>query len=382
MMKTAINGFNGKLLPKAVVMLCIGLASLFLTIADSQAQSRICRQLEREMSSVSAPRGTSSQYRKYDNAIREQSVQINRTRKLAQRNRCSARGFFRNRSSQCERIMSSLGRMEANLDSLKAQRERHAPQQYGSNRDRRRIQVLMERHGCYGNQGYEPREARQEPRRSRRRTLLEQIFGVRTYDERGSQVYLDSEPYEYGRFGGTFRTLCVRESDGYYFPISFSTRSEFFDRDQETCQAMCPGTTVNLYFHRMPGEDSEQMIELGTEQPYSTKPFAFQYRKKLDTENNCRFATAEIPSDIDYNANSNEPANQKPVSRIAIPVFRKDPLLSPDDYDNQIADLGADKVLNYLKAARNPTPQSGEIVASDGARKNVRIVGPAFFPVQ
>ena len=46
-------------------------------------------------------------------------------------------------------------------------------------------------------------------------------------------------PYYSG--GGTFRTLCVRTCDGYYFPISFSTTSERFPEDAQTCAGDVPG---------------------------------------------------------------------------------------------------------------------------------------------
>ena len=47
---------------------------------------------------------------------------------------------------------------------------------------------------------------------------------------------------------GTFRTLCVRTCDGYYFPISFSTTSEHFPADARSCEAICPGTEARLFY--------------------------------------------------------------------------------------------------------------------------------------
>ena len=37
----------------------------------------------------------------------------------------------------------------------------------------------------------------------------------------------------------TYRTLCVRLCDGYYFPVSFSTLPNHFQRDAELCQSRC-----------------------------------------------------------------------------------------------------------------------------------------------
>ena len=40
--------------------------------------------------------------------------------------------------------------------------------------------------------------------------------------------------------GGTFRTICVRTCDGFYFPISYATSPDRFRDDEQTCQRMCP----------------------------------------------------------------------------------------------------------------------------------------------
>ena len=37
----------------------------------------------------------------------------------------------------------------------------------------------------------------------------------------------------------TYRTLCVRLCDGYYFPVSFSTLPNHFQRDSELCASQC-----------------------------------------------------------------------------------------------------------------------------------------------
>ena len=53
----------------------------------------------------------------------------------------------------------------------------------------------------------------------------------------GTAVRADDQCY----FGdGTFRTLCVRTCDGYYFPISFSTTSDQFREDAHTCAGDVP----------------------------------------------------------------------------------------------------------------------------------------------
>src|SRR5690606_11776960 len=57
----------------------------------------------------------------------------------------------------------------------------------------------------------------------------------------------------------TYRTLCVRLCDGYYFPISFATLPNHFPRDVDACQSRCAAPT-ELYYHRNPGGAVEEMI--------------------------------------------------------------------------------------------------------------------------
>ena len=55
----------------------------------------------------------------------------------------------------------------------------------------------------------------------------------------------------------TYRTLCVRLCDGYYFPVSFSTLPNHFQRDSELCQSQC-AAPAELSTTRTPAERSSR----------------------------------------------------------------------------------------------------------------------------
>lgn len=74
----------------------------------------------------------------------------------------------------------------------------------------------------------------------------------------------------------TFRTVCVRLCDGYFWPISFSTRRENFGRDQDACQSTCR-SPAKLYIYRNPGEEPVDMRSTDGE-PYARLPAANLYR--------------------------------------------------------------------------------------------------------
>jgi hypothetical protein len=80
--------------------------------------------------------------------------------------------------------------------------------------------------------------------------------------------------------GGTHRTVCVRLCDGYFWPISFSTDSDHFDRDKKVCEKSC-GSPTRLYIHENPGQDVDQMVDLKG-QPYSKLRTAHLFRSNYD----------------------------------------------------------------------------------------------------
>ncbi len=86
---------------------------------------------------------------------------------------------------------------------------------------------------------------------------------------------------------GTFRTVCVRTCDGYYFPISYSTVSSHFADDEHSCQRLCPAAEVALYSFHNPGEEIEQAVS-ASGQPYTALPNAFHYRKEFTAACSCR----------------------------------------------------------------------------------------------
>jgi hypothetical protein len=87
----------------------------------------------------------------------------------------------------------------------------------------------------------------------------------------------------------TYRTLCVRLCDGYYFPVSFSTLPNHFERDAQLCQSQC-AAPATLYYHQNPGGSVEQMLSFSSQQPYTSLKWAFRYRKEYVPGCSCKQA--------------------------------------------------------------------------------------------
>ena len=56
------------------------------------------------------------------------------------------------------------------------------------------------------------------------------------------------EPAQHPEMVTTYRTLCVRLCDGFYFPISPATPQSRFARDADACSASC-GSEARLFYH-------------------------------------------------------------------------------------------------------------------------------------
>ena len=88
-----------------------------------------------------------------------------------------------------------------------------------------------------------------------------------------------------GLAAGSYRTLCVRTCDGYYFPISFAAKNSDLKRDEAACHALCPGQEVALYVQAT-GRDGGPSVSLAGA-PYAALPTAFRYRSEYDRACTC-----------------------------------------------------------------------------------------------
>ena len=85
--------------------------------------------------------------------------------------------------------------------------------------------------------------------------------------------------------GGSYRTVCVRMCDGYYWPVSHGVSRSRFGRDAQACQSSC-GNEARLFY--APGNGStEDMVDLSG-RAYSQIPNAFKYRKALSPSCACK----------------------------------------------------------------------------------------------
>ncbi len=97
---------------------------------------------------------------------------------------------------------------------------------------------------------------------------------------------VQAAPATYGWRGDTYRTVCVRLCDGFYFPISTSTTRSRFSIDAAACRSKC-GSAARLYVYKSNGGSPETMVDLRG-RAYGELATAFVYRAKYDQSCKCR----------------------------------------------------------------------------------------------
>jgi hypothetical protein len=182
-------------------------------------------------------------------------------------------------------------------------------------------------------------------------SFLQSIFGYGSQTPRSPYRAPYGSPHQPGwggdegqrlERGGTYRTLCVRLCDGFYFPISSVATQGSFARDADACSASC-GAEARLFYHPNAGGDVDSMVDL-TGTAYSALPNAFKYRQTLVPSCRCRpqpWSDSEQQRHRAY-AQGHVPANPAPP-RVATmeprPADADDPRVVPqpppivrDDY--------------------------------------------------
>jgi len=122
-----------------------------------------------------------------------------------------------------------------------------------------------------------------EPPQTRRSTAIE--FAGR-HRKSASDDDDDDEPFaENDGRPATFRTVCVRLCDGYFFPISFAVGADRLEHDAHVCEGRC-GAQGRLFVHPNPGGSTDDLYDLAG-RPYRQLRTAFLYRKEYIASCSC-----------------------------------------------------------------------------------------------
>ena len=366
-------------------------ACFAISLSQSEARPAVCAKLERQLASAG---GGSNGSAKFSNAARSQAQQLQIARSQARRAGCSGSFFSAGgNSAYCGKINSTVRRMEANLSRLQ-----NRANGGDSSLSKARIRAALDANDCYRRPVEQVAKRRVLPAPARRQEtgLLTMLFGgeekrrvievpversrARENNPRADQIEKrrvkiteGNGDYDYPGPGGTFRTLCVRTCDGYYFPVSFSTTSSRFPTDEKACASLCPGAETKLYIHSVPDQEPEEMVSLDRE-PYMSLPTAFAYRVKGINATpgcTCQAAASEQQAGVDQESDA---AKTKKQRWIPLPTSKPDLIEDSETALNREGGLGAEEIRGLVENKAAPI--------NTATGRKIRVVGPVFLPAQ
>ncbi|MER9963147.1 DUF2865 domain-containing protein [Mesorhizobium sp. M0045] len=367
-----------------VLLLC-GIA-----VTQSQAASRLCRQLEADLGAASrGGGGKPGLLRKYDDAIARQRQQIS---KAVSQSSSAGCGFSlsRRNANACAALDATIDRMAANLDALQAKRSELAGG--GSRRDRARILASLDANGCRDDAASTPTPVREASRENGNRSLLDQLLGSEPgapdQPEELDQAEELSQPRnirsilnnadELGQPRGEFRTMCVRTCDGYFFPMSNAASLGDFERDQKNCESSCPGTEMQVFYTRSMNDDSASMTSSVTGRPYIELSTAYLY-KQSDTPRPPTCGCNAVQNFQIIAGNPPTPAQSEASMEttpfVPLPVAKPDPGADPETLANSQGGLDREAA---RRLAAKPLPSPTSLPPPE--QRKVRVVGPTFLP--
>jgi hypothetical protein len=245
-----------------------------------------CQELERQL--VRDWRGGSrDERRRIDDDLRAADRAYQKAKSEVEREDCYEDMFIFGRSlrhtPRCQRLDRQVEQAHQRLMQLQHRRDA-----YGDPDSRRVRQedlvAELARNGCGENYARQY-EANQARRRS------SSLFSF--WDDEGAPPPVDNGPAPVMTAPfGSYRTMCVRLCDGYFFPISYSTLPSHFKDDEARCKNQC-SAQAELYIYRNPGEDLEQMVSLNGRR-YTALPNAFRHRKQYIKGCSCKASEYSI----------------------------------------------------------------------------------------
>jgi hypothetical protein len=333
-------------------------------------QSQLCTRLEGQLAAMdrggSADPARAEQVRRYEEASAKQQGELDRMVAQSRRAGCEGTGFFlfgalQSQSQQCVDLNRQISSMRGNLDRINIDLQRLRGGDVDRGEQRRSVMVALAQNNC----GPQYRQAARAPG-----GFFDQLFG------RESETTPSGDLANPEAQSGSFRTVCVRTCDGFYFPISYATSSARFAQDEKTCQRMCPASEAMLFSYRTTGEDITQATSING-QPYSALPNALKYRTEFNPACSCKRA-GQSWADALGKDEAVEPGD------VVVTEERAKQLSAPPPQKGQTK--GRQPAANPAAATpAAPAPAEAAPPATaetEPGKRPVRAVGPTFIPAR
>jgi hypothetical protein len=351
------------------------------------SQNPACQRLEAQLGAFDRGGNDAGRVKQLEDQLNRQQADLDRKTVEVRRAGCEG-GFFLFQGPQCSSLNSQVQSQRDGID--RTQQELSRLQSGGPNPERdaqrRAILVALSQH----ESGPQYRSAAATQPAPSRGGLFETLFGTNANVFTPGTADGPSTPVP----GGTYKTICVRTCDGFFYPISYASNPTRFADDARACQQSCPAAEAQLYAHRN-GEDINQATNTITQQPYTALPTAFKYRQAFDNACSCKGqgqtwsqALKGIEDQVESGDVVVTPERAKQLSQPRFDAQGKPIRQEPAPRANTRVDPKTGR-----PAPTTPTPVAAQPMAppSPGVddtpdkpdpKRTVRNVGPTFIPAR
>lgn len=322
----------------------------------------VCYRLEAQLATIergAVDPARADQIRRYEDAQARQAAELERVTVHAKRMGCDSSGFFSlfsNQSAQCGPVNNQIQQMRGNLDQITVSLERlrgsGGPASFERDQQRRSVLSALAQNNCgpqYTSQA------------NRGGGFFDTLFG-------GNNNTTISPDYDAP--SSTYKTVCVRTCDGYYFPVSYATTPARFGEDEQTCRSLCPAAEATLFTFRS-NEDMTRAVSING-QPYSSLPNAFKYRQSFNPACSCKAqgqTWAEALKGVDDRASLEQ-------GDIIVTDERSKQMSQPREAQGRQT---REQPKSGAASRAATTPAAPATPAED---KPIRTVGPTFLPAK
>lgn len=351
------------------------------------AQAASCNSLSRQLVSVNRQiSGGGKLKNRFSSARDRQRAQLRKAQAALNRLGCRKRRniFKRSIHKNCSPLRKTIRRMKRNLARLGNTNTRSTRNAGLRRAKQKRSGIIrsMKRQGC-GQYAKKKKPAVKKPRRSvkvksnnSRKASLRVTPRASKRQSSGNQSLRNIDRSK------TYRTMCVRKCDGFYFPVSYSTTLKSFISDAQSCNAMCPGAETELYYYKLSEGTPKDMVSARRGKAYTKLPTAFRYKRTFDKSCTCDYRQA-LEKAAEDKAEAAAAAKSKPknfneqlgeIGSSVLPVPRAHWGDDPETMITRVGGFDLGRLDELLSGNMNPSVSL--------RKRRVRVVGETFLPDQ
>jgi hypothetical protein len=275
---------------KKILAPALGAIALSATVLPSAAQvpapqvAQACLRLESQLATLDSQNVADPQQQALEASYNQQRANVDAMIAKSRGMGCGRNFLFGPRPpAECRGLEAQIDKQRTSVDRLESQLKRGNGDAGLREARRRDLIAALAQYQC-GPQ-YQA-AAPQEPQRG---GLFGLLFGNRGGGGGGGGGVHEQYPGGPAELpqSSTFRTVCARTCDGFFFPVSFSTVPARFGQDENICRRTCPGTEAIMFSYPNPGGTIEQATS-PSGQAYKDLPNAFKYQTEFVKDCSCR----------------------------------------------------------------------------------------------